>query len=573
DVERFDFGGVIIDVADLKFDAAMLRPVFVEPPVDASGLAADGLPIFVDPDPSVQVTVPIPVEPDGGIGDGAEPLPEALPLPFPLDENGNPVPIPVEPDGGIGDGAEPLPEVLPLLNPLDENGNPVPIPVEPDGGIGDGAGPVPTALPLVIADAPIPVESDGGIGDGAVPIGVTSDAVDITPELLPTSFPIEVTPTFVPTIEGTDAGEWISGTTGDDVIVAGGGDDEIHVPVGDNQVDGGDGIDTLVIYEGYRAQYLFAVRSDGVTTISGPGLNGETVTVDLLNVEQILFNDGLVDLTGSATVTPQPPTGDGTVINGTDAGEWIGGTDGDDQISAGGGDDEIYAAVGDNTIDGGEGTDTLLVYGNRSDYTILNLGDGRISLEGPGLNGETVRNTLTSVEQIRFSDETIQTADVPDLPITIQPYPLPGDQVATTAVLSAASPEPAADQSAEADESPVLVAASEPPVIPAEHDPEVSSTSGFSSAATDDFGMASLSAFLPDARFDLVAMANAARELLETSEAEMTPGQLRTLFGEQLGIDLSQVEIRTGLNSMLRQVGFDLDVMLSSTDGFGEASV
>ncbi len=36
-------------------------------------------------------------------------------------------PFPVEPDGGIGDGAEPLPDG--------------PIPVEPDGGIGDGAGP------------------------------------------------------------------------------------------------------------------------------------------------------------------------------------------------------------------------------------------------------------------------------------------------------------------------------------------------------------------------------------------------------------------------------------------------
>lgn len=38
---------------------------------------------------------PIPVEPDGGIGDGAGPIPDA-------DQ-----PIPVEPDGGIGDGAPP----------------------------------------------------------------------------------------------------------------------------------------------------------------------------------------------------------------------------------------------------------------------------------------------------------------------------------------------------------------------------------------------------------------------------------------------------------------------------------
>ncbi len=42
--------------------------------------------------------MPMPVEPDGGIGDGAGPLPD-------LGDQ----PIPVEPDGGIGDGAEPLP--------------------------------------------------------------------------------------------------------------------------------------------------------------------------------------------------------------------------------------------------------------------------------------------------------------------------------------------------------------------------------------------------------------------------------------------------------------------------------
>jgi len=46
---------------------------------------------------------PFPVEPDGGIGDGAGPIP------FEDNEDLPEGPIPVEPDGGIGDGAEPLP--------------------------------------------------------------------------------------------------------------------------------------------------------------------------------------------------------------------------------------------------------------------------------------------------------------------------------------------------------------------------------------------------------------------------------------------------------------------------------
>lgn len=47
-------------------------------------------------------------------------------------------PIPVEPDGGIGDGAQPLP------GSDDAGKDDKPIPVEPDGGIGDGAGPIPS---------------------------------------------------------------------------------------------------------------------------------------------------------------------------------------------------------------------------------------------------------------------------------------------------------------------------------------------------------------------------------------------------------------------------------------------
>ncbi|WP_353569795.1 beta-propeller domain-containing protein [Candidatus Albibeggiatoa sp. nov. BB20] len=57
----------------------------------------------------------IPVDADGGIGDGAKPLPEES--------------IPVDTDGGIGDGAEPLSK---------------PIPVDANGGIGDGAEPIPS---------------------------------------------------------------------------------------------------------------------------------------------------------------------------------------------------------------------------------------------------------------------------------------------------------------------------------------------------------------------------------------------------------------------------------------------
>ena len=457
--------------------------------------------------------------------------------------------------------------------------------MEPDGGIGDGAGPIPVALPTSV-----PVTADNGNSDDDQ-VTITSEDVETTVDPLPGSFPIEVTPT----ISGTDASEWISGTSADDVIVAGGGDDEIHVPVGNNQVDGGAGIDTLVIYEGYRAQYLFAVRSDGVTTISGPGLNGETVTVDLLNVERVQFNDGIVDLNGASTIIPEPPTSGSTKIDGTDNGEWIGGTEGNDRISAGGGDDEIYVALGENQIDGGAGTDTLLVYANRSEFTLANLGDGSLFMEGPGLNGETLRNTLINVEQIQFIDELVSTSEISDLPVTIFPFPLPGEVVAGVSEIravdadnAAVSPTPTAGESIEptTEEASAslpsagpssmeqtstagLVFASEPQVLPVELDPEPAATTGFGSRESDAFGQSG-SGF-DEQTDEMMAMATAARGLLDSLDTSVAPAQLLTLFGEQLGIDLAQLELRDRLDAMLRPFGYDLDAMLNG-DGFGTSA-
>ncbi|MFK8114404.1 MAG: dockerin type I domain-containing protein, partial [Rubripirellula sp.] len=101
---------------------------------------------------------PIPVEPDGGIGDGAGPIPnladgpttdvDANDIPMEQDPDDVGTPIPVEPDGGIGDGAGPIPDLadgpptdvdandIPMEQDPDDVGTP--IPVEPAGGIGDG---------------------------------------------------------------------------------------------------------------------------------------------------------------------------------------------------------------------------------------------------------------------------------------------------------------------------------------------------------------------------------------------------------------------------------------------------
>ncbi len=142
-------------------------------PVEPNGGIGDGA-------GPIPLGSPMPVEPDGGIGDGAGPIPLEDPMPVEPDggigDGAGPIPLedpmPVEPDGGIGDGAGPIPDGEGETGA--DDGEVTIMPVEPDGGIGDGAGPIPDGEGETGADdgevTIMPVEPDGGIGDGAGPI-------------------------------------------------------------------------------------------------------------------------------------------------------------------------------------------------------------------------------------------------------------------------------------------------------------------------------------------------------------------------------------------------------------------
>ena len=229
-------------------------------------------------------------------------------------------------------------------------------------------------------------------------------------------------------VEGTDANDWINGTQADDQILAGAGDDEIYAPLGNNTIDGGDGDDALIVYEGNRADYSVQLTAEGTIVLQGVGLNGTTVRQELTNVERIVFNDGVLytsDVVATEPPVVDPPVVDPPVVDpppvetgeasivGTDAGEWISGTESNDRIFAGGGNDEIYVPFGSNEINGGDGIDTLIVYeGNASDYELLKMSDGRIMMRGPGINGGTVTNLLNDVERIQFNDRVIMTDEI-----------------------------------------------------------------------------------------------------------------------------------------------------------------
>jgi hypothetical protein len=81
----------------------------------------------------------------------------------------------------------------------------------------------------------------------------------------------------------------------------------------------------------------------------------------------------------------------------------IAGRNGNDFIEGFGGNDTLRGGAGNDTIDGGIGADTAVFSGNYSTYVLTDLGNGSVRVAGA--DGT---DTLTNVEALQFSDQTIQ---------------------------------------------------------------------------------------------------------------------------------------------------------------------
>jgi len=163
--------------------------------------------------------------------------------------------------------------------------------------------------------------------------------------------------------------------------------------------DNGDG-DTTVEFTGDST-----IQS--ATLISG--LGDDDITFDGVNVlNDLIINSG----TGDRTLDLENSEIGNLQLSGSTG----------NPIVYGDGDDEIFASVGNNIIDGGGGDDVLVIYeGDSTDYTVTYESDGRVIVEGPGLDGSTVRNELTNVERILFNDGLIFLSDPDDPDDPVEP--------------------------------------------------------------------------------------------------------------------------------------------------------
>jgi len=149
--------------------------------------------------------------------------------------------------------------------------------------------------------------------------------------------------------------EVLVGTADDDTFYPGGGWDV---------VDGGLGIDTVVVIG--RSSQFKLVLDNGVTYIDAlSGASASTERTELINVELVQFLDKTVNLVANDTFKGQ---------------------------------------AGTDLFDGGLGTDTVVYSGPLEQYTVKKSGSRYIVSEPTGSDGT---DYLTNIERLKFSDKFI----------------------------------------------------------------------------------------------------------------------------------------------------------------------
>lgn len=268
----------------------------------------------------------------------------------------------------------------------------------------------------------------------------------------------ELSPPITPTpITGTDTGEVIMDSTGDNTIAALGGNDWINMVGGNDTVDGGAGTDMISFVQSGDARVSINL-SEG-TAVTSYRLFREQISTDITvsNIENVTGTShrdsfrgddsanwfrgfggsdsfyasaggDLIDGGGSSDYFYGGETGDsvsllrGRVWDGDGAGtrlrnvEWLLGGDGDDTLTGDhginilhgdNGDDVLMGNGGDDLIYGGFGTDLAIFGYARSDYEVTQIMSrfgNPVRVEYTGAGAGDGFDSLVQIEILRFAD-------------------------------------------------------------------------------------------------------------------------------------------------------------------------
>lgn len=217
-------------------------------------------------------------------------------------------------------------------------------------------------------------------------------------------------PGFVGTlIVGTNAGEELQGTAGNDLILGLGGDDEIYGDNGDDLICGGLGVDVLhgengddTLYGEDDADWLIGGNNND-TLYGGPGNDD----LESNNGADLLYGEEGNDILLGGN--------DNDELHGGGGDDYIDGDNGDDNLDGGDGADELYGGTGNDTLAGGAANDELygdngnddLDGGDGDDYCDGGNGTNTLaSCESPAGGSSSPETALTPLEVYRLNDDT-----------------------------------------------------------------------------------------------------------------------------------------------------------------------
>jgi len=204
-------------------------------------------------------------------------------------------------------------------------------------------------------------------------------------------------------LSGGAGNDTLTASAGNDVLLGEDGDDAINLGANlttADDIDGGDGSDTLVLAGNYAAGFSFGTKLRNIETIAlGAGFDYKLTLADSTNTVGLVVD-------GSAL-----GVGDNLVLNG--AAETIAtliatGGNGDDSITGGTGNDSIAGGGGTDVLAGGAGNDTFFLAGNLTAADKIDGGSGAadmLVLNGDYSAGLTfLATTLVNTEIIQLTD-------------------------------------------------------------------------------------------------------------------------------------------------------------------------
>ena len=228
--------------------------------------------------------------------------------------------------------------------------------------------------------------------------------------------------TVTPGVGGDDQ---LTGTAGNDVLLAGAGDDVLNGLAGNDRLFGGTGNDSYIYHSGQDviteaggtdklifsngitfnqvASGLMKSGNDLVLRVNGNAANSVTLTNFFLGgdhlVESIEFETGgsisaaqIFGAFGLPVPTGESPANN--LINGTAGNDVLNGTAGTDVLTGSHGNDTLNGGAGNDTLIGGRGNDTYVFSAGGGHDTIDNSGGGEDVLLFEGISFNQVASGL-----------------------------------------------------------------------------------------------------------------------------------------------------------------------------------